>query len=518
MGVYYLMFIRNLLLISLLLFGCKKELSITDFTNDYNFYNSEIRIEALILPSDNTAIIRIDRSTRLDEGLNEEGYYNCEDDDNDWNYYYCTERDTSYEMKSQCTSDCNDECILHFYSCDSDSTTFVDRLLCVEYCTEGKCITDDVGNDGKAFDDIGFGGEAIGVDLDGSEGDGNPDCGEPNVDEFDEFLPGIHIEGCQVFITQETDSCHFVFHEDGGNFFQNVKFGDDFFNSELVSYGAWLPDLENCNVPFNRFEKEYSLSCDCSSIEGFESFGKITASDTLQRPVVFFHEKQLDNLLLCTEFDENESIFDCMQAFGISDSSFAELSYVDYNNIDCARIQWHAINQGVSVGENCENADAQLVEELILTYLLDSLNTDFDNLDNPIIRYASLRESNTFQAVEYIFNQSADEWIYFHSHPDIVTNQAYMIDDKINYWSQTIIPEKYRDESYTVLADSFKYDIFTFSKGYENYYFYDQLDLKDPVRTNLRDENGKTIMGAFGAMARNTIKFKVISADSILWQ
>ena len=516
------MFIRKLLLISLLLFGCKKELSITDFTNDYNFYNSEIRIEALILPSDNTAIIRIDRSTRLDEGLNEEGYYNCEDDDNDWNYYYCAPRDTSYEMKKPCDTDCSEDCILHFYACDSDSTTFIDKVSCKEYCSEGKCITNDVGEDGvEAYDANGDGdyNDKFEGDIapDIGEGDEQPSCNEPFVDEFDEILPGIHIEGCQVFIIQETDSCHFVFHEDGGSFFENVKFGDDFFNSELISYGVWLPDLENCNVPFNRFEKEYSLSCDCSSVEGFESFGKITASDTLQRPVVFFHEKQLDNLLLCTEFDENESIFDCMQTFGISDTAFAELSYVDYNNIDCTRIQWHASNQGVTVGDNCENADAQMVEELILTYLEDSLNTDFDNLDNPIIRYASLRESNTFQAVEYIFNPSADEWIYFHSHPDLVTNQEYMIDDKINYWSQTIIPEKYRDENYTVLADSFKYDIFTFSKGYENYYFFDQLDLKDPVRTNLRDEKGKTVMGAFGAMARNTINYKVISADSILW-
>ena len=61
------MFPRILLLLSLLLFGCKKELSITDFTNDFNYYESEIRIEALILPADNTAIIRIDRSARLDE-------------------------------------------------------------------------------------------------------------------------------------------------------------------------------------------------------------------------------------------------------------------------------------------------------------------------------------------------------------------------------------------------------------------------------------------------------------------
>ena len=43
-----------------------------------------------------------------------------------------------------------------------------------------------------------------------------------------------------------------------------------------------------------------------------------------------------------------------------------------------------------------------------------------------------------------------------------------LIEDKINYWSQSIIPEKYRDESYVVLADSFKYDIFTISPNFMN--------------------------------------------------
>ena len=85
---------------------------------------------------------------------------------------------------------------------------------------------------------------------------------------------------------------------------------------------------------------------------------------------------------------------------------------------------------------------------------------------------------------------------------------------------EDILAEKYRDwqKDNIVLADSFKYDIYTFSGGYKNYYFYDQLDLKDPVRTNLRDENGNTVMGAFGVMARNTINFKVLNADSLLGQ
>ena len=510
--------IRLLLFVCLICFSCKKELDINDFTDDFNFYEPELRIEALILPTDNTAIIRIDRSTRLDEGLNKEGYYNCLDDDNDWNYYYCALADTSYEMKSQCISACSEECVLHFYACDSDSTTFIDRSSCIEYCAEGKCITDDVGNDGKAFDEIGFGGETIGFDADGSEGDGDPDCGEPNVDEFDEILPNIHVNNCDVYIIQGKDSCRFIFQEDGGSFFEDVSFKDEILDAELIPYGAWVPDTDKCNVSFNKFDEEYSFLCDCSEEEGFEFYGQITAFDTLQRPVVFFHESHLDSLLQCASHNEDEDIYNCLLPFNITDTSFVELKYVDYENIDCSIIQWLAISQEVEVGDNCESADGDVVQGLIKQYLLDTLNTDINKLENPKIYFASLSKSYTFQAVESLYNKSNDRWTYFHSHPDAITPSENLIDDKLFYWFETIVAEKYRDENYTVLADSFKYDIYTFSKGYEYYYFYDQLDIKDPIRTNLRDQNGNTVMGAFGAMAQNTIYFKIISTDSILGQ
>ncbi|SVE41587.1 uncharacterized protein METZ01_LOCUS494441, partial [marine metagenome] len=112
---------RLVIVIALFIFSCQKDLDINDFSDDFGYYQPELRIEALMLPADNTAIIRIDRSAKLDEGLNDEGFYNCIDDDYDWNYYYCTPKDSSYEQKSQCENDCNDlgsECILHFYKCD----------------------------------------------------------------------------------------------------------------------------------------------------------------------------------------------------------------------------------------------------------------------------------------------------------------------------------------------------------------------------------------------------------------
>ena len=79
---------KNLIILytTILLFlSCEKELSINDFSDDFSFYESELRIEAIIFPTDNTALFRIDQSVRIDEA----DLYNCIDDDHDWNYYYC---------------------------------------------------------------------------------------------------------------------------------------------------------------------------------------------------------------------------------------------------------------------------------------------------------------------------------------------------------------------------------------------------------------------------------------------
>ena len=78
-----------------------------------------------------------------------------------------------------------------------------------------------------------------------------------------------------------------------------------------------------------------------------------------------------------------------------------------------------------------------------------------------------------------------------------------------------MISEQYRNDC-IVEASFYKYDVFTFSRGYENYYFYDELDLADPVRTNLRygNDNENTVMGAFGSMTSEKINFRIIDCTS----
>ena len=65
------------LLVLILLISCIKEIDISEFSEDFINYEPELRIEALILPTENTAIVRIDKSVLI----NDLTLYNCKDDD-----------------------------------------------------------------------------------------------------------------------------------------------------------------------------------------------------------------------------------------------------------------------------------------------------------------------------------------------------------------------------------------------------------------------------------------------------
>ena len=65
-------------------------------------------------------------------------------------------------------------------------------------------------------------------------------------------------------------------------------------------------------------------------------------------------------------------------------------------------------------------------------------------------------------------------------------------------------------------SNLFKYNFYTFSEGFENYYFFDLLDILDPVRTNIRDSQGNPVMGGFGSMASETVYFNILQPEDIL--
>ncbi len=459
---------RLILIFCLGLFGlcCEKELNISEFSDDFSFYQSELRIEALMLPSDSTAIVRIDRSVRLDEA----NLYNCQDDDLDWNYYYCNSDSISYESNSECLESCGNEtdCILHLYSCKVDEEdcedcnwpfdtlkTYPTKTECLSDC-QGKCLTDDVGEDGMQaydsnddgdYDDIGFGGD---IAPDDGEGDGIPGCNEKNIDEYDEILPSIHLDSlCTIMITHENDTCHFVFSESGGEFFDEVKSGFDINNATTVFYGAWTPDKENCNVDFTDYDTEYEFSCECAERSGYGYYGEITATDRIRRPVIFYSNFSEADIIFCAD---TANVYSCLESYHNSDTLYFE--------------------------EN--DPDAK-------------------------INYASLFETIKYQAVQYIYDKPNDRFVYYHGHPDGGTDSGgNFINNAVCLMFEAVVAEKYDN------ANKFKYDIYTFSAGFENYYFFSQLDLSDPVRTNLRDQYGNPVMGAFGAMSSRTKYFEVI--------
>ena len=56
--------------LSIFLLSCVEELNVTDFSDNYSEYERELRIEAVMLPSSNSAIIRIDQSILITDSQN----------------------------------------------------------------------------------------------------------------------------------------------------------------------------------------------------------------------------------------------------------------------------------------------------------------------------------------------------------------------------------------------------------------------------------------------------------------
>ena len=110
-----------------------------------------------------------------------------------------------------------------------------------------------------------------------------------------------------------------------------------------------------------------------------------------------------------------------------------------------------------------------------------------------------------YQAVQYIYDKINDRWVYYHGHRAGPINQLINFPTGvINIGAETVVTESYEEATF------FIYDIFTFSTGYRNYYQYSDLTLDDPVRTNLRDQYGNPVMGAFGSMSGRSKYFEII--------
>ena len=476
---------KIVLILCLIIFSsCVKEIDITEFTDEYGSFEQELRVEALMLPQDKTAIIRIDKTIAIDD----ETLFDCEDDNGNWIGSGCRCGDDKEESEEEiCPEDINDCGSVGGLWTIHGTYPYIEEYCDISVIEEANCLSeifdlmwsiiDDVGEDGML-------GDPEDEDEDGdfdepSSGEGNnvPDCGEPNVDDLEEITESglIHENDCsQVYITyNNNDTCYFAYSESAGTIYEGaglLEFSDGsgcqegeilFDGSELsdfyYDYGAWIPN--DCSEDFfTHYENgSYRLFIQCGD--------KIITSkepETIPYPVVFVDESDLNMDEVGSCIDE-ANIYECLNDFEI------------------------------------DNLEYTLGEENRLKYV----STDILYYD---IQY--------FDPYKGCFNGNEPSWTYYHGHPA----GAYPPSEETNHFPPGNDPIIFTNEEIVVSSTDedigcYQYRMFTFSEGYSNYYFWSQLDLKDPVRSNLRegqDGSGEVVIGGFGAMSGETISFKVL--------
>ncbi len=457
-------------LLLIFILTCQKDLDITEFSKDFSDYKPELRIEALILPGDSTAIVRIDKSFLI----------------TDTELYDCRDNDFGEISLDSCNT------IEGIWHGKEGIDTIAD-------CGNWNPFLHDIGSDGKmSIDENGDGkykgSEDIAPDDDGTENNGSPDCGEPNVDNYAEILPGIHDSLCDVSINKisdnQTDTCNFHFEENAGQFLNYMYTGDNyspiFDNLESVTYGGYRPD-KYCNDGFwSDYNAQYKLNCDCSG----SGFGIIESKEPiiLSKPVVFFNVQDSLSIIECSDHS-------CLK------NTTSLLNGTEYDSLYFGR------------------------------YSAESY-----------INYASISPNVTFEAIQYMYDKQNDEFKYLdgHGHPAVGT-EMFNIVNAVCVMRWKIISDYYdgvgngewdegelfADENYNNTWDNaedfidlgddsldvntYYYEIFTFSESYRDYYYFFQLSLDDPERTNLRDQNGNPVMGAFGSMTSEKINYRIIN-------
>ena len=147
---------------------------------------------------------------------------------------------------------------------------------------------------------------------------------------------------------------------------------------------------------------------------------------------------------------------------------------------------------------------AENIYECLENFKIDNIN--FNLYENNLLYFVS---QNTFyQSVQYFdpyfscfpFGGPYENWTYYHGHPAV----AYPPSDETNHFPSGNNPTIFSNNEVVVSSTTedigcYQYRMYTFSEGYKNYYFFSQLDLKDPVRSNLRlgeDGTGEVVIGA----------------------
>ncbi len=195
------------IVIILLLIGissCTKKLSIADFSDEFSFYTSELRIEAILNPTDfMNSVVRVDKTILVTDT----SLFNGIDDNGDW-------------------------------------ISFTDENGNGKW-DEGEPLNDDIG--GK----------------DGGRGNGVPDKGEPHVDDYLEILPFVHDSTMVSVILVEQPSgnlvAEFEWHSKAGTIEEFYR-GDriDSKPIEVYTYGGYKPMSQYSDIKIES-KKEYEF-------------------------------------------------------------------------------------------------------------------------------------------------------------------------------------------------------------------------------------------------------------------
>ena len=197
---------RQILIISILIgiSGCTKELSIADFSDDFSSYTRELRIEAILNPTDfMNSIVRVDKTILVTDT----SLFNGLDDDKNWVGYTDENGNGRWDNNEP--------------------------------------LNDDIGG------------------QDGGKGNGIPDKGEPHVDDYAEILPLIHDSTMTSVILIEKSSGNLVgefeWQENAGTI-EEFRRGDRIGSEtiEVFNYGGYKP-LEQYADTQIEFGKEYEF-------------------------------------------------------------------------------------------------------------------------------------------------------------------------------------------------------------------------------------------------------------------
>ena len=390
------------------------------------------------------------------------GYY----DTNDIDYPNECEKICNEAGYAECSYDLN---VINEQSCNEIDGTwswFIINDVGIDGVLEDP--TDDDGDCENCFFDEEC-SEKCKTEYSIGEKDMMPNCGEPNVDENDEILMNLHVSNCQIKIVNGDSICELEYVDDAATYlYDNNPQGWDYSinNLETPYYSGYVPSNSCTNFNWNDPNGEYEFICDCPGYETIVSESPITISS----PVVFYN-------------------------------------YSDFFNQDST------INDNFFDASNCNNYDCLLSKSSLWNET--SYDTLYFGLNsfNENIYYSSNSPYFYYQSVQYYNDQLNDRYLYLHGHADAAT-EIESIYNNISLMGERVVTSDISDFIDDIKINKYYYEMFTFSDSYKAYYFFDQLDLRDPVRTNLRIINSEeTVMGVFGSMTSAKVYFRLIDCE-----